>query len=109
MLQRQECDAALVIASDPGAHFPVSSMKYYAQIPTICIDPHETPTTGISKIVMPSTIVGVEEEGNAYRMDNVPIRCRKVCDAPADIHSDQAILERILARVKEIKAEKKGQ
>ncbi len=109
MLQRRECDAALVIASDPGAHFPVSSMKYYAQIPTICIDPHETPTTGVSKIVMPSTIVGVEEEGNAYRMDNVPIRCRKVCDAPEGILSDREILERILVRVKEIKAEKKGQ
>lgn len=109
MLQRQECDAALVIASDPGAHFPVSSMKYYASIPTICIDPHETPTTGISKIVMPSTIVGVEEEGTAYRMDNVPIRCRSVCKPPEGILSDKEILERILVRVKEIKAEKKGQ
>ncbi len=109
MLRRQECDAALVIASDPGAHFPVSSMKYYAQIPTICIDPHETPTTGISKIVMPSTIVGVEEEGTAYRMDNVPIQCRKVTNAPDGILSDREILERILKRVKEIKAEKNGQ
>ena len=109
ILQRRECDAALVIASDPGAHFPVSSMKYYAQIPTICIDPHETPTTGISKIVMPSTIVGVEEEGTAYRMDNVPIRCRKVTSAPESILSDKEILERILKRVKEIKAEKNGQ
>lgn len=52
ILRRQECDAALVIASYPDAHFPVSSMKYYAQIPTIRIDPHETPTTDI---------VGVEE------------------------------------------------
>jgi formylmethanofuran dehydrogenase subunit B len=108
ILQRHECDAALVIASDPGAHFPYSSMKWYAQIPTIAIDPHETPTTGVSKIVMPSTIVGVEEEGTAYRMDNVPIRCRKVTNAPEGIFSDKEILEKILARVKEIKAEKKA-
>ena len=42
-------------------------------------------------------------------MDNVPIRCRKVCNAPEGILSDKEILERILVRVKEIKAEKKGQ
>jgi formylmethanofuran dehydrogenase subunit B len=83
-------------------------MKWYAQIPTIAIDPHETPTTGVSNIVLPSTIVGVEEEGTAYRMDNVPIRCRKVTDAPEGILSDREILERILARVKELKAEKKA-
>ena len=57
---------------------------------------------------MPSTIVGVEEAGTAYRMDNVPIRCRKVTDAPAGILSDAEILERILVRVKELKAEKKA-
>jgi len=103
MLQRHECDAAMVIASDPGAHFPVSSMKWYAQIPTIVLDPHYTPTTGISNIVIPSSIVGIEEEGTAYRMDNVPIRCRKVIDAPEGLLSDEEVLKRILNRVKEIK------
>ncbi len=103
ILQRHECDAAMVIASDPGAHFPVASMKHYAQIPTIAIDPHYTPTTGISKLVLPSTMIGVEEEGTAYRMDNVPIRCRKVIDAPEGILSDEEILRRILNRVKELK------
>jgi formylmethanofuran dehydrogenase subunit B len=109
ILGRRECDVAFVIASDPGAHFPISSLRYYSQIPTICIDPHYTPTTGISRIVMPSTIVGVEEEGTAYRMDNVPIRCRKVCDAPEGILSDAEILERILDRVRELKGAPAGQ
>jgi formylmethanofuran dehydrogenase subunit B len=51
LLRRGEVDAAMVIASDPGAHFPVSSMKHYAKIPTIALDPHYTPTTGVSKLV----------------------------------------------------------
>ncbi|HUL62826.1 MAG TPA: formylmethanofuran dehydrogenase subunit B, partial [Methanocella sp.] len=106
ILLRHECDAALIIASDPGAHFPVESMRWYAQIPTIAIDPHETPTTGVSKIVMPSSIVGVEAAGTAYRMDNVPIRCRKVAEAPEGILSDEEIMSRLLKRVKELKAEK---
>jgi formylmethanofuran dehydrogenase subunit B len=108
LLQRKECDAAFVIASDPGAHFHVSSMKYYAQIPTICLDPHYTPTTGISKLVIPSAIIGVECEGTAYRMDNVPINCRKVAEPPEGILTDEEVLSRILVRVKELKAEKAG-
>jgi formylmethanofuran dehydrogenase subunit B len=103
ILQRQECDAAMIIASDPGAHFPVSSMKWFAKIPTITIDPHYTPTTGVSNIVIPSTIVGIEEEGTAYRMDNVPIRCRKVVNGPEGMLSDEEILQKILNRVKELK------
>ena len=106
ILLRHECDAALIIASDPGAHFPVEAMRWYAQIPTIAIDPHETPTTGVSKLVLPASIVGVEADGTAYRMDNVPIRCRKVTDAPEGILSDEQIMARLLKRVKEIKAEK---
>lgn len=109
ILLRRECDAALIIASDPGAHFPVASMKYYARIPTIAIDPHYTPTTGISKLVIPSSIIGIEEEGTAYRMDNVPIRCRKVVNAPEGILSDEEILRRILVRVKELKGFPVGQ
>jgi formylmethanofuran dehydrogenase subunit B len=109
ILLRQECDAALIIAGDPGAHFPVASMKYYAQIPTICIDPHYTPTAGISKLYIPSTIIGVETEGSAYRMDNVPIRCRKVSDAPEGVLTDEEILQRILDKVKEIKGIPAGQ
>jgi formylmethanofuran dehydrogenase subunit B len=35
----------------------------------------------------------------------VPIRCRKVTDAPEGILSDEEILTRLLARVKELKAE----
>ncbi len=103
ILLRKECDAALIIAADPGAHFPVQSMKHYATIPTICIDPHYTPTAGISKLYIPSTMIGIEEDGTAYRMDNVPIRCRKVVDAPEGLLSDAEILARILKKVKEIK------
>ncbi|BAI61645.1 tungsten-containing formylmethanofuran dehydrogenase subunit B [Methanocella paludicola SANAE] len=109
LLRRGEVDAAMVIASDPGAHFPVSSMKHYAKIPTIALDPHYTPTTGVSNIVIPSTMVGVEEEGTAYRMDNVPIRCRKVIDGPEGMLSDEEVLRRILARVKELKGLPAGQ
>ena len=103
ILLRHECDAALIIAADPGAHFPVESMRHYARIPTVCIDPHYTPTAGISSIYIPASMVGIEATGTAYRMDNVPIQCRKVIEAPEGVLSDEEILTRILKKVKEIK------
>ncbi|HIP25391.1 MAG TPA: formylmethanofuran dehydrogenase subunit B [Archaeoglobus profundus] len=100
LLQAKDVDAALIIASDPAAHFPMESVKYLAKIPLIVIDPFESLTTKIADVVIPSKVVGVEEEGSAYRMDGVPLRLKKVIDAEEYL-SDLEIMERILERVKE--------
>jgi formylmethanofuran dehydrogenase subunit B len=97
-----EADAALIIASDPGAHFPAISNRHLAKIPTIAIEPHITPTTEIATLILPPTIIGVEEEGTAYRMDHVPIRLKKLVDAPGECLADAEILERILKKVQEL-------
>ncbi|MHA1266186.1 MAG: formylmethanofuran dehydrogenase subunit B [Candidatus Helarchaeota archaeon] len=102
VLIRAETDAALIIASDPGAHFPAKSNRHLAKIPVIAIEPHVTPTTELAELILPPSIIGVEEEGTAYRMDHVPIRLRKVVDAPGECLSDVEILKRILAKVQEL-------
>jgi formylmethanofuran dehydrogenase subunit B len=68
----------------------------------IAIDPHVTPTTEIASVYIPSAIVGIEEAGSAYRMDNVPIRMRKVVEPPEGVLTDQEIIERIHRRVMEL-------
>ncbi len=103
LLQREEVDAALVIASDPAAHFPKASVKYLSKIPLIVINPFESVTSQIASLVIPSTIVGIEEEGSAYRMDSVPIKLRKVVNPPEGLLSDEEILRRILNKVKKVK------
>ena len=75
-----------------------------AEIPVIAIEPHRTPTTEMADIIIPPAIVGMEAAGSAYRMEGVPIRMRKVVDS--DLLSDKQILERLLVRVKELKASK---
>jgi len=95
----------MVIASDPGAHFPQKALERMVEIPVIAIEPHRTPTTELADIIIPPAIVGIETEGTAYRMEGVPIRMRKVVDS--DLLSDKEILQRILARVKEIKTASK--
>jgi len=103
-LQNKEADAMMVIASDPGAHFPQRALETMAEIPVIAIEPHRTPTTEMADLIIPPAIVGMEAEGTAYRMEGVPIRMKKVVDS--ELLSDREILEKIVERVKEIKASK---
>ncbi len=100
VLVREEADAMLSIAGDPGAHFPKKSVEHMARIPLIAIDPHWTPTTELADVYIPCAIAGMEVEGTAYRMDSVPLRLRKVVEPPAGIMNDREILERLLEKVR---------
>jgi formylmethanofuran dehydrogenase subunit B len=101
VLSRKECDACLVVASDPGAHFPKACAEHLARIPTVQIDPHTNATTHLSRIQIPVAVTGIDAEGTAYRMDGVPIRTRMLFKR--EYPSDAEILERLYALVKEVK------
>jgi formylmethanofuran dehydrogenase subunit B len=101
VLRRKECDACLVVASDPGAHFPKACVEHLAEIPTIQIDPHTNATTHLSHLQIPVAVTGIDAEGTAYRMDGVPIRTRMLFKG--DYPSDTEVLERIYAQVREVK------
>ncbi len=103
VLQRGECDAMLVVASDPVSNFPKPSVENMLRMPIVAIDVHPTPTTMVADVVIPAAIAGIEVEGTAYRMDVVPLRLRKVVEPPEGVLSDVEVLQRILERVKEIK------
>ncbi|NHJ87080.1 MAG: formylmethanofuran dehydrogenase subunit B [Asgard group archaeon] len=106
VLARGEADAAVIVASDPVGNSPKQTMQQYAMIPTIALDPYETPTTRVAKIVFPVTISGVESEGTAYRMDAVPIRLRKVKNGPKGVKSDFQVLKLILQKYEQMKKER---
>jgi len=108
VLAKGEVDAALVIAADAVANFPLQAAKRLAEIPLIAIDPHQTPTTELADVLLPCSIAGIEAEGTGYRMDGVPIRVKKVIEAPEGCLSDKEILERLLVRCKELKGKKKA-
>jgi formylmethanofuran dehydrogenase subunit B len=99
ILNREECDSALIIASDPGAHFPHKSVQHLARIPVIQIDPYANPTTLFAKVIIPSAIAGIEAEGTAYRMDSVPLRMRKIIE-PNGFLTDEEILKKILVEIR---------
>jgi len=103
ILTRGECDAALVVASDPVSNFPVAASRHLSRVPLVTVDPHITPTTLASDIVIPSSFVGIETAGTVYRMDGVPLLARKLVEPPAGLRSDEEILNAILRRTRELK------
>jgi len=107
VLLRKESDAALIVASDPVSNLPREAAEHLAKNPLIVIDPHLNATGLMADVVFPSTFVGIEAEGTAYRMDHVPLPLKKVVNPPKGLLSDEQILSRILLRIRKIKAEPK--
>jgi len=105
LLARGETDAAIIIASDPAAHFPADAARYLTRIPVITLDQKVNMTTMVSKVVIPVATAGVEAEGTAYRMDGVPIRLRKVVEPHEGVLPDAEVLHMIIDRVRTLKGE----
>ena len=97
MLARHEADAALIVATDPGAHLPLDAVRFLQSIPTINLDPHCNMTTPWANVVIPVAPAGVAAAGTFYRMDNVPLRVKKLVEAayPSDEEVLKAIKEKI--------------
>jgi formylmethanofuran dehydrogenase subunit B len=103
VLLSKESDGALVIASDPVANFPKSAAEHLVRNPLIAVGPHMDATAQMADVVLPSTFVGIETSGTAYRMDHVPLPLKKVVEPPRGVLSDEEILRRILSEVRKIK------
>jgi formylmethanofuran dehydrogenase subunit B len=101
VLARGEVDAAVIVGSDPGAHFPRVCNEHLAKIPTILFDPYPSATTHVSTVQIPSAVNGIDAEGTAYRMDGIPIMTRKVLDF--GYPTDTSIFETIYQKIKDIK------
>jgi len=103
VLSRGESDAALIVASDPVAHFPKEAAQNLVKKPLIVIDPEKTATSLMADVVLPSAVSGIEVEGTAYRMDRVPLPLKKVVRPPKGYFSDEEILRKILREVRRLK------
>ncbi len=103
ILNRGDCDSALIIASDPVAHLPMKAVRHLSKIPVIQIDPHPNLTTKLADVVIPSAIVGIEAEGTVYRMDGIPMHLEKFIDG--EYLTDEEILERIYRKVVELRGD----
>lgn len=91
LLAKGEVDAALIIASDPGAHFPAAALDHLRSIPVVMVDSAENCTSEMADVVIPVAEAGISAAGTAYRLDNVPLHLKKLIDSP---HlSDEEVLD----------------
>lgn len=98
VLANGEVDSAIIVAADPVANFPKEAVRHLLSIPYINIDPFYNLSAKYSRVYIPTKIVGIEIEGTAYRMDNIPIRLRKVVEN-TDLPSDEDVLKAIYERL----------
>lgn len=98
VLARNEADAALIIASDPMAHFPQSAAEHLRRIPTILMTSMANCSSEAAKVILPTACYGVDAPGTFYRMDNVALRLRSV--VPNAKPTDEDILSKMIEAVK---------
>lgn len=104
LLVRREPDVALIVSAEPMDHLPYEAAKHLENIPTIVLDPRETLTTKIAKVVIPVKHAGISVEGTAYRMDHIAIKMQAVLESPWP--KDDVPLSTIIKRVKELRGGK---
>jgi formylmethanofuran dehydrogenase subunit B len=100
VLAGQEADAALIIASDPGANFPKAAIEHLRRIPTVVLDPKPTPTTQMARVAFTTATYGINTGGTVYRMDDVPITLRPAFPSPYP--TDEEVLKAIRLRIREL-------
>jgi formylmethanofuran dehydrogenase subunit B len=100
LLGRGEADAALIIAADPAANFPQAAIEHLKRIPVIVLDPKPTHTAKLARVAITTATYGISVRGTVYRMDDVSITLRPALPSPYP--SDEDVLTRINARVREL-------
>lgn len=100
LLVNGDVDAALIIASDPVAHFPRKAVEHLMRIPKIVVDPYWSLTASVADVLIPAGVLGIECEGSVYRLDDVPLKLPRVVDPPPGVLCDTEILERIIHGLK---------
>jgi formylmethanofuran dehydrogenase subunit B len=65
----------------------------------IFIDNKSSATSQIADVILPTAITGIETEGLAYRLDQVPIELKKILNPPSKIPSDQELLIQIMEKL----------
>ena len=88
---------AVIIASDPGAHFPAAAAAQLERIPTIVLDHGPSVVASHASVLFPTAAYGVDAAGTAYRMDNIPIPLKRVISTGRV--TDEEVLDRIIEAV----------
>ncbi len=87
----KDVDIAFVLGADPLWWY---DEKIEFEKPLIVVDPYLSRTAARSTLFIPSALLGIESEGNAFRTDNLPFFGKKIVSSK--FMSDEEIVRRIM-------------
>jgi formylmethanofuran dehydrogenase subunit B len=102
VLERAECDAALIVAGDPLSRLTPAAREHLDRIPTIVLHCRDTATAAIATVALRTATYGINTPGTVYRADGVPISLRPALPSP--LPSDEEMLKRIEGDLRELQA-----
>jgi len=101
-IDNEDFDCSVIVGTDPISHLPWKLSRKLISKPLILIDNKKSVTYSVADIILPSAITGIECEGLAYRLDNVPIELERIVQPPNNIISDEEILSMLIEGLKTI-------
>ena len=94
-IENDDFDCSIIVGTDPISHLPHVLSSKMAKKPLILIDNHNTASSQIAEVVLPTTITGIESGGLAYRLDQVPIELNRIINPPNNLPSDEELLNQL--------------
>jgi formylmethanofuran dehydrogenase subunit B len=98
-INNENFDCSIIVGTDPISHLPHSLSSKLAKKPLILIDNHNSATSHIANVVLPTAITGIESSGLVYRIDQVPVELKKILNPPNDIPSDEELLNQLIKKL----------
>ena len=98
-INKENFDCSIIVGTDPISHLPHSLSSKLAKKPLILIDNHNSATSRLADVVLPTAITGIESSGLAYRIDQVPVELKKILNPPNNIPSDEELLNQLITKL----------
>ena len=98
-INKENFDCSIIVGTDPISHLPHSLSSKLAKKPLILIDNHNSATSRVADVVLPTAITGIESSGLAYRIDQVPVELKKILNPPNNIPSDEELLNQLITKL----------
>ncbi len=98
-INNENFDCSIIVGTDPISHLPHSLSSKLAKKPLILIDNHNSATSRLADVVLPTAITGIESSGLAYRIDQVPVELKKILNPPNNIPSDEELLNQLIKKL----------
>jgi formylmethanofuran dehydrogenase subunit B len=100
ILERSECDAALIVADDSTTRLSPAARNHLARVPSIALVSNDAPMPPGATVMFHTATYGINTPGTVYRMDGVPISLRRA--VASRLPTNEEILRRIESRVRAV-------